>query len=210
MQGRLRAAFAFALRPGRARPARAARAAPVTAGRLPGWRSTNAPAPARRRPRPRPAAAAGRGVGRAAPRHAGSSAARRCIRCVLSAPPPQTSSSLRCAARAPQRVGARRARSARPAWPARRPAARSAACRSCGVQPGGLNRSRPGALGRRPREVRLGQQSLPAAPASTWPLRRPAPVVVVGRPRWRWHQWSISALAGPQSKPSIGPSARAR
>ncbi len=99
---------ALAISPqGRARPARAGRAAPVTEGRLPGSALDECLRPARQRPAPRPAAAArlARAVVSTCAR--GSSAARRRIRCALSAPPPQTSSPRGCRRMPLQRVSRR-------------------------------------------------------------------------------------------------------
>ena len=71
-------------------------------------------------------------------------------------------------------------------------------------QPGGLNRSRPRAFGGA--LCRYGSCSNAASRSgSTWPwLPRRHPCQTAGP--CCWHQWSIRALPGPQSKPSTLPS----
>ena len=154
--------------------------APVTAARLPGWRLHEAAAPARRTRRPRPVRRQAVLASSAPPRMPGSSAREALIRCALQR-----------AAAAHQQLACRRRMALRgrvaQRWAVssaqgglhvcRRAAPRRAPARS---SQSALNRSRPGALRRRQREVGLRQQRPAAAYGSTRPLGRPGAAGVVG------------------------------
>ncbi len=142
------------------------------------------------------------------PRPAAAPAGAPC-RCALSAPPPQTISvSLLAAWRATSAAQARAVNSVKVACTSAARAWATGASRA--ASHGGLNRSRPVLLGGALAQEGFGQQRVPAARAATCPLAAQAPPASKGWPVCCWHQWSISALPGPQSKPSTLPPLRRR
>ena len=71
------------------------------------------------------------------------------------------------------------------------------------LQPGRIEQVAAGALGRRLGEIGFGQQRLEQRSDDLAARRPSAPSASKGWPVCRGHQSSISALPGPQSKPSI-------
>ncbi len=133
----------------------------------------------------------------------GSRAASRFISCRLRTPPPQTSRRRVCgccassASATVATVSSSRVActSAAAYWP-------SPMCTSAQAR---WNCSRPVLFGGG--SANHGSERQPASrPSSTAPLAAYAPSASKVRPVWRWHQASISALAGPVSKPRTAPS----